>query len=141
MWSPDAQRLACEHFEEPIDPAVHGIYSIRSSDGGGLRRITRTPSGHDGPGDYSPNGKRLVFARSDQNGDPVALYVVKVGARRVRQITPTGTVFTSFGDWSPQGNEIVFSQRVMPDGRSSPGGRRGWMRASSSWSSAREASA
>jgi Tol biopolymer transport system component len=61
-----------------------------------------------------------VFARADQNGDPVALFVVNVGARRVRQITPTGTLFTSFGDWSPQGDEIVFSQRVMPDGRSSP---------------------
>ena len=123
VWSPDAKRLACETYEKPLDPKRDGIYSIRSSDGGVLRRITRNPSGHDGPGDYSPNGKGLVFARSDQNGDPVALFVVKVGARRVRQITPTGTVFTSFGDWSPQGNEIVFSQRVMPDGRSSPDAR------------------
>jgi len=55
-----------------------------------------------------------------RSGRPVR---VKVGARRARQITPTGTVFTSFGDWSPQGNEIVFSQRVMPDGRSSPDAR------------------
>jgi Tol biopolymer transport system component len=123
VWSPDAKRLACEHFEEPVDPTVHGIYSIRSSDGGGLMRITSSQGGHDAPGDYSPDGKRLVFARADQNGDPVALFVVKVGGRGVRQITPTGTVSSSFGDWSPQGNEIVFSQRVTPDGRSSPDAR------------------
>jgi TolB protein len=119
VWSPDAKRLACEPFEEPVDPTRGGIYSIRSSDGGGLKRITSSQGGHDEPGNYSPNGKRLVFARSDQNGDPVGLYVAKVNGRGVRQVTPTGTLFSSAGDWSPQRNEIVFSQHVTSDARSS----------------------
>jgi TolB protein len=119
VWSPDGRRLACESVEEPIDPTRRGIYSIRSSDGGGLMRITSSQGGHDEPGDYSPSGKRLVFARSDQNGDPVGLYVARVDGRRVRQVTPTGTLFSSAGDWSPQRNEIVFSQHVTPDARSS----------------------
>jgi Tol biopolymer transport system component len=118
VWSPDAKRLACEPFEEPVDPTRRGIYSIRSSDGGGLTRITSS-QGHDEPGDYSPNGKRLVFGRGDQNGEPVGLYVTKVNGRGVRRITPTGTLFSSAGDWSPQRNEIVFSQHVTPDARSS----------------------
>jgi Tol biopolymer transport system component len=28
-------------------------------------RITSNPGGHDGPGDYSPDGKRLVFGASN----------------------------------------------------------------------------
>jgi Tol biopolymer transport system component len=115
--SPDGQRLACEQFDQPADPSRNGIYSIRSSDGGGLIRITSNPSGSDSPGDYSPNGKRLVFGRFDQNGDPVGLFVVNVNGTGLKQITPTGTLFRSTGDWSPQGNEIVFSQRVTPDVR------------------------
>ena len=119
VWSPDGGRLACEHFEEPVDPTRRGIYSIRSTDGGGLTRITSSHGRHDNPGDYSPNGKRLAFARSDQNGDPVALYVAKVDGGGERQVTPTGTLFSSPGDWSPQRNVIVFSQHVTADARSS----------------------
>jgi Tol biopolymer transport system component len=119
VWSPDAERLACETFEQPVDPTRDGIYSMRSSDGDGLTRITSSPGGHDEPGDYSPNGKRLVFAHSDQDGDPVALYVAKVNGGGVRPLTPAGTLFSSPGDWSPQRNEIVFSQHVTPDARSS----------------------
>jgi TolB protein len=127
VWSPDAKRLACEgygqdQFERETDPSLNGLYTIRSSDGGGLTRVTSNPGGSDIPGDYSPNGKRLVFGRADHPADPAAvgLYVLKLGGDRLRQITPPGThVGDSGGDWSPQGNEIVFSQHVTPDARSS----------------------
>jgi hypothetical protein len=39
LWAPDAQRLACEGISDD-DPGRNGIYSIRTSDGGGLKRIT-----------------------------------------------------------------------------------------------------
>jgi TolB protein len=119
VWSPNAERLACESYEKPLDPKRDGIYSIGSSDGGGLAPITSNSDGHDEPGDYSPNGGRLVFARSDQDGDPIALYVAKVDGGGVRPLTPPGTLFSSPGDWSPQRNEIVFSQHVTADARSS----------------------
>jgi Tol biopolymer transport system component len=47
------------------DPSRNGIYTIRSSDGGGLTRITSHPGGDDNPGDDSPDGKRMVFVRSN----------------------------------------------------------------------------
>jgi hypothetical protein len=37
VWSPDGRRLACEGFGQ-TDPGRNGIYTIRSSDGKGLRR-------------------------------------------------------------------------------------------------------
>jgi Tol biopolymer transport system component len=118
VWSPDSKRLACEGFGEP-DPSRNGIYTIRSSDGGGLTRMTSNPGGDDLPGDYSPQGKRLVFARFDQNGDPVGLYVVKTNGSHPRPITPPGTIVSSAGDWSPQGNAILFARRVSADMRNS----------------------
>ena len=126
VWSPDAARLACEgygqdQFERETDPSLNGLYTIRTSDGGGLTRVTSNPGGADIPGDYSPNGKRLVLGRVDST-DPagVGLYVVRLSDNWLRQITPAGTlVGESGGDWSPQGNEIVFSQHVTPDARSS----------------------
>jgi hypothetical protein len=119
VWSPDGQRLACEFASPPADPSQSGIYTIRSSDGGGLTRMTANMGGHDIPGDYSPNGHRLVFARLDANGSPVGLFVIKVNGTELKQITPTGTNFSSFGNWSPQGNEIIFSRHVTDDVHSS----------------------
>lgn len=118
VWSPDGKRLACEGFGEP-DPSRNGIYTIRSSDGGGLTRMTSSPGGYDTPGDYSPQGKRLVLARFDQNDDPIGLYVVKTNGSHLRPITPPGTIVSSPGDWSPQGNAIVFARRVHADMRNS----------------------
>jgi Tol biopolymer transport system component len=77
IWSPDAERLACESFGQ-IDPSLNRIYTIRSSDGGGLPRMTTNPGGDDLLGDYSPDGRRFMFARSDQNSNPVELLVVNV---------------------------------------------------------------
>jgi Tol biopolymer transport system component len=124
LMSPDGARLTCEgfgedQFENPTDPSLNGLYSIRSSDGGGLTRITANPGGDDLPGDYSSNGKRLVFGRSGHATDPDGLYTVKVDGTGVRRITPTGVILgpDSGGSWSPQGNRIVFARRIAADQR------------------------
>jgi Tol biopolymer transport system component len=120
-WSPNGERLACELADEPADPNRNGIYTIRASDGGGLTRMTENPGGHDTPGDYSPNGRRFVFARSDANGDPVGLFVINANRTGLKQITPTGTLVTDGvgGNWSPHGNRIVFSRHLTADVHSS----------------------
>ena len=121
VWSPDGRRLACEGFGQ-TDPRRNGIYTIRSSDGKGLRRMTRNPGGDDLPGSYSPNGERLAFARFDANGDGVGIFVVNVDGSGLHRITPLGTLATPGDpgvDWSPQGNQIVFSRHVTADLHSS----------------------
>jgi len=117
VWAPDARRLACESFSDS-DPSRNGIYTIRTSDGQGLRRVTSNPSGDDAPMDYSPNGKRLVFTRYDANGESLGLFVVRPDGTGLRQIAPAGVTCCS-GDWSPRGNDIVFSRHVTPDVHSS----------------------
>ena len=105
-WSPDGARLACEGFGK-IDGSLNGIYTLRSSDGGDLQRVT-TAQYDDCPADYAPNGRRLLVS----NG---AISVVQTNGNGLHQITPPG-MFLDFcsGSWSPQGNEIVFSAHV-PD--------------------------
>jgi Tol biopolymer transport system component len=118
-WSSDGQRLTCTAFGN-ADQGVNGIYTIRSSDGGGLQRLTANPGGEDCAGDYAPNGKRLVFLRS--NDTTFALFTTKLDGSGLRQITPDGSDQFSInfdcGNWSPQGNDILFSAHAPSDQRS-----------------------
>jgi Tol biopolymer transport system component len=100
--SPDFERLACGGGGE--DSSSNGLYTVRASDGGDLRQLTSNTI-EDDLGDYSPDGKRLVYFHF--NGwDDTGLRVLKVNGRGTRQIAPC---CASGGSWSPQGNEIVFS--------------------------------
>jgi Tol biopolymer transport system component len=111
VWSPDGARLACEGFG---DGGLSGVYTIRSSDGGDLQRVTNDPNGDDCPSDYSPNGKRLVVTRANET--TYEIDTVKLDGSGLKRITPEGTEFDfCSGNWSPRGNEIVFSARV-PNG-------------------------
>lgn len=118
LWSPDAQRAACESYGI-TDPGRNGIYSIRTSDGGGLSRITTNPGGADTPGDYSPNGKHLVFVRQDPKGR-VGLFVTKLDGSGLLKLPTSGLIleFGFFaGSWSPSGNTILFAARTALDHR------------------------
>jgi len=117
VWSPDGARLACEGFGD--QPSADGVYTIRSSDGGDVRRVT-SGADDDYPGDYSPNGKRIVFLRSSFDSGSIAIYTVKPDGSDLRQLTPPGMNldFTG-GSWSPQGNEILLSGKLSAGQRSS----------------------
>jgi len=105
--SPDFERLACAGFGQP-DPSLNGIYTVRTSDGGGPQRLTSNTI-EDAPGDYSPDGKRLVYQHVGLTPpESVGLYVVKTNGTGTRRIAPC---CPSPGSWSPKGNDIVFSWR------------------------------
>jgi WD40-like Beta Propeller Repeat len=114
-WSRDG-RLACEGFGV-TDPSLTGIYSIRARDGRGLQRITTNPGGDDIPGDYSPDGHRMVFIRMNGNGDTVGLFVKTLGGGHAHRITPHGMppLTDSRGSWSPYGDKIVFTTQTAPN--------------------------
>jgi len=118
-WSSDGQRLACSAFGN-ADQSVNGIYTIRSSDGGGLQRVTADPGGEDCAGDYAPNDKHLVFLRSNET--TFALFTIRLDGSGLRQITPDGSDRFSInfecGSWSPQGNDILFSAHAPSNERS-----------------------
>jgi Tol biopolymer transport system component len=129
VWSPDGARLACEALSD-MDPSRNGIYTVRSSDGSGLQRITSNTD-DDCASDYSPDGNRLVFTRASFAEGTATLFVLKLDATdrderglggrggSLTQLTPPGMeVDFCTGSWSPQGNDIVFSAHVPASDRS-----------------------
>ena len=112
QWSPDDARLACEGFGAN-DPSLNGVYTVRSSDGGDLQRVTWEPNGDDCPSDYSPNGKRLVVTRASESS--YGLYTVRTDGTDLRPLVTNMEFNFCEGNWSPQGNEIAFSAHV-PNG-------------------------
>jgi Tol biopolymer transport system component len=119
VWSADGKRLACDG-ESDSDPSRNGIYTIRSSDGGDLKRITNAAGVIDTPIDYSPDGNQIVFGRTSPDHNCDALFVVNVSGSGLQKITPCGFVDDD-GSWSPDGTKIAFEHRgslfvVHPDG-------------------------
>ena len=122
IWSPDATHFACDG-ENDTDASVNGIYTIRSSDGGALTRLTDAGGMVDVPIAYSPDGAQIAFGRTsfhDCSGKS-AIYVVNVDGTGLRRITPWGFCDDD-GSWSPDGTRIAFVRpggtifTVHPDG-------------------------
>jgi len=112
IWSPNGKRLACNGGNDN-DLSVDGIYTIRSSDGGGLRRITDANGGSDVPIDYSPDGSKLVYGHMgpfNTCDTHSALWVVNVDGTNAHQVTPDGFCDDD-GSWSPDGTRIAFEHR------------------------------
>ena len=123
LWSPNGQLFACEGGNDS-DPRVNGIYLIRSSDGGGLTRITDAGGMADVPIAWSPDGSQLAFGRWDFGNcsNRSAIYIVDVDGTDEHRITPWGFCDNN-GDWSDDGKWIVFAKPgpnsifvVHPDG-------------------------
>jgi Tol biopolymer transport system component len=121
-WSPDGSRILIESGPLALDPADVGLYTVRSSDGADLRRLTVTPAGSwETPSGYSPDGSRILFARHDQGG----LFVVNADGTGLRQLTPENWVVVDLefwdwaeADWSRDGSQAAFALRGNPAGSS-----------------------
>jgi TolB protein len=106
-WSPRGTRLACESWDDIHPNRLAGVFTVRSSDGGGLVRVTANPfGGHDIPGDYSPDGTRIVFGRENPALQQFALFVVNADGSDLHRVSAWQP---SFGDasWSPDGQWIL----------------------------------
>ena len=104
-WSPDGSRLACEGFDG-TDATRTGIYTVRSSDGGDLVRLTNAPDGvHDVPTDYSPDGEQIVFTRQRlADESDTTLMIMNVDGTGARALSDRRL---GLGRWSPDGKTIL----------------------------------
>ena len=111
-FSPDGSTLVWDH--EADDPAKNGLYLMRSSDGGDVRRLTVAPqeAGHlviDVDPQYAPDGTKVAFSRFRlaDHGTLSAVFVVNANGTGLRQLTPWGSASSTL-DWSPNGRTIVY---------------------------------
>jgi len=108
VWSPDDSHLACEGWDETM-PERGGIYTVRSSDGGDLARLTSpSPSKNDRPGDYAPDGSRLLFTRGTGEEGRTLMAVDLADGTAARLTTQP---VDDPGRYSPDGNTILTSSR------------------------------
>jgi Tol biopolymer transport system component len=117
-WSPDGARIAGEGFDV-TDPSREGIYTFRSSDGGGMVRVTDSDGRRDGVIAYSPNDSRILFLRQVRRGDHLEdamdLFVVKTNGTGLTRLNPPGTTTAlidtptiTSASWSPDGRQVAF---------------------------------
>ena len=115
-WSPDGSRLACT-ASSGVNPSRSGIYTIRSSDGGGLRLVQLCPPACGMLGEYSPDGTRLEFTGPDADGQ-LRVFRIKLDGTHLRALTPPMAINDEFGgSWSRHGHKILFAARPAPDHR------------------------
>ena len=110
-WSPDGERLACEGYGVD-DPSRNGLYWIHAADGSRLEQITSNPGSEDLPGDFSPEGDRLVFMRVEKGGQ-TGIFVTEVDGSGLHRLSPSHLLVDDIfgGSWSPDGSQILFVAR------------------------------
>lgn len=112
-WSPDGTRIVFPGERR------HGwiqLYSIRADRRAGQRQITRVRGDARDP-NWSPNGKRLVFAVTHQRRRPGSdrvtdLFTIRPDGTGLRRITRGANAYEPV--WAPNGRRIAFtSARAM----------------------------
>jgi Tol biopolymer transport system component len=108
-WSPDGTRLVCEGWQ-PGKRGREGLYTVRTSDGGGLTRLTTTTQGiHDIPADYSPDGTKILFIRATYT--PLKLgqiWICDADGKNAHKLTDTLTGYRV--SWSRDGRYVAGAQ-------------------------------
>ena len=113
-WSPDGRRFLCESGGDGMS-TDDGIYTMRSSDGGDLLRLTRAPKDHeDQPQGYSPDGSRILFERVS-DVEPSAEFIINADGTGLVRLSPDNLWAVDFvmgADWSPDGSQVAFVAAV-----------------------------
>jgi len=121
-WSPDGRRIVFKHafFDDDGTFVKIGILIV-DLERGGATEVTMHKAGADHKlkagddfediePDWSPDGKRLAFARIDNASTPhrIAIFTVGIDGKGLRQVTPWA-LGASEPNWSPDGNRIAFN--------------------------------
>ncbi|HYN52897.1 MAG TPA: hypothetical protein VES62_18400 [Thermoleophilaceae bacterium] len=100
-WSPDGKRLLfstyCYFGSCGQPPTGTQLFTVRPN-GRGLRKLTRLPGNSTQPA-WSPNGKRIVFARNRRLGPEADIYTMRADGTGVRRLTNAPKLDSHAPDW------------------------------------------
>jgi hypothetical protein len=123
-WSPDGARILAQGWDD-TDRSRKGLYSVRSTDGQDLVRLTDPGRPDDYPITYSPDRTKVLFGRThppyDHHG-PMTLMAVGADGSGLVRLNPPGTTAgltfsTGSASWSPDSRQLAFvaSKGSFPD--------------------------
>jgi Tol biopolymer transport system component len=105
VWSPDGLWIAVERTGGAVSAAQSGLWLMRASDGGLVRRLAR--SGYEV--DWSPDSRRVVFANAESEGAaPGDLYSVRIDGSGLRRLTRGAHTNDVAPAWSPDGKWLAW---------------------------------
>lgn len=112
-WSPDgdeilymSSRPTASPFSAVLPSDQQDLFAVTVGDES-IRNVTNSAS-HEDSGDWSPNGRKIVFTRySESDSGGWGIYVMRASGGQAIPITRD--IFTSSPAWSPDGRWIVFS--------------------------------
>jgi Tol biopolymer transport system component len=110
-WSPDGVHCVAQGWNDK-KPSLNGIYQVNVNNGSFVRLTSNPLGGYDIPGDYSPDGSKIVFGRYDAAGAGVGLYIVNSDGSGLHLLLKEMFQPVNDGSWSPRGNEIIFSRHL-----------------------------
>lgn len=110
-WSPDGSRLLLTGYPATEEDRAESsnVYTVRT-DGTDAVQLTHDDA-YEHFASWSPDGSRIVFARSDQYDDasyPSDVYVMDANGSSQQRLTDWAG-FDSFPVWSPDGAWIAFA--------------------------------
>lgn len=108
-FSPDGTSIAFVRVGEDYD---NDIWTM-GVDGSSPTRLT-TDDAIDMDPDWSPNGKRIVYASFDFDSEATGIYVMDRDGGRTRLVVE-GFRYAGTPDWSPNGKRIAFSAQTKED--------------------------
>ena len=108
-WSPDSKRIVFSargdgHFRNDLWGITSEIY-VMDADGKNQQRLTENRN-NDWMPSWSPDGKRIVFTISDENG--TAIYVMDADGENQQRLTENRSN-DWMPSWSPNGKRIAFA--------------------------------
>jgi TolB protein len=107
-WSPDSRHIL---FWRGLGGLKSAIYTM-NSDGTGVRRVA-LPFESAGDADWSPDGRRMVFAVGDEGRDKPGIYVADIDGTNLHRLTIEA--YDGGPLWSPDGAKIAFTRLLGGD--------------------------
>jgi len=108
---PTNKLSAAELKRFQTDPAWFGEIYLMNADGSNVRRLTHSP-GYDGGPFFSPDGRRILWRRFNEQGDMADIFTMNLDGSDQRQLTRFGAM-----SWAPffhpSGRDIIFTSNKL----------------------------